>query len=65
MKATEKLLLERIIELGTVAYEIHQDLMRWRDPPMDLTEKTCLSVKLQSALEKQRTIADALMGDDD
>jgi hypothetical protein len=52
--------LRRIAQLGQEVYEIHQQLMVWREQPLDTIEKTKMSVRLESKLQEQRQWCNAL-----
>ena len=55
-----RLALDRIRELGQEAFTLHEDLMRWREKPLDDVETTKISSALKSKLEEQRRWINAL-----
>jgi len=60
LNSLQKLGLERVIELGQEAFTAHEELMRWREKPLDAEQSTVLSMRLKQAIEKQRQWANAL-----
>lgn len=61
MDSLEILALKNIIRLGQIAFSKHEEIVKWRDPPIDSVTKTHLSLDLKQALESQREWANALI----
>lgn len=61
MNQLRRLAIEHLADLGQEVFSLHEDLMRWRDPPLISPEKTFISNKLKSSLEKQKQWIDALL----
>jgi heterodisulfide reductase subunit C len=65
MTQTQKLALERIRELGRQAYTAHQEYAKWRPEPLNATQQSELSLKLQQAVEKQYEWIQAMLADEE
>lgn len=52
--------LDRIAELGQIAFTAHQELEKWREPAFTQRERIEVSLKLQAAIEEQKKWITAL-----
>jgi len=65
MNDLQKLAIERIIELGEEAFQLHDDYVRWRETPLTDVEKTDISLKIRRKLQKQRVWGEALLEEEE
>jgi hypothetical protein len=49
----QRLLIERAMKLGEEAYRTHQELLRWREKPLDKNEEAELKTKVSIAFQDQ------------